>query len=492
MMRNNSNRIRYRIFFLVQKLDLATIAFILIASVIGLFFVFKTPLLWGSDETSHVGRVYQLAHGTILSQEVHQGYSGYGFGGYVPSSLLDVVNYVNVDFNQNGPQKISDVRWVDAPRDYTRFAELSLKTPLVPYNFSNTAIYSPVPYIPAVIGFEIARAGNLTLGPTIFLGRVFDLVFYITITGAALFALRGYKIQWLLFAVGLFPTYIFQSSTINADAVTNTIAFALIVLLAKALLARVRLSTFETCLLLVCAFLMPITKPTYIFLSLLILLVPAKKMSLSKYGKAVSVTTVFAGLVLYGVWQFDTAYLSNASKWIIAGVVPWWQNINASAQLKYVIGHPLDFIKVLLRTVLITDNAYRDGIYGRLGFDYVIVPALTQELAGLCVVLGVLVSEKFVIPKKILVLFSAVALTSILAIFGTLYITICEVGQLSIWGVQGRYFMPILPLVLLIAIIVFKIRINDIGQKKIGVTMITLMSVGLLLAAAKFYYVTWG
>ena len=28
-------------------------------------FVFRTPLLWGTDETSHIARVYQLSEGDV-------------------------------------------------------------------------------------------------------------------------------------------------------------------------------------------------------------------------------------------------------------------------------------------------------------------------------------------------------------------------------------------------------------------------------------------
>lgn len=477
----------------VRNLDPATAVFVTVVLVFGLFFVFKTPLLWGADETTHVGRVYQLAHGQILSQEIHDGYSGYGFGGYIPSSLKEVILYVNRDFNVNAPQEVPGVRWVDIPEDYNKFANFSLQRPLVQYNFSNTAIYSPISYAPSTIAFQIAAITDLKLGPTIFLGRIFDLMLYITIAGAALYALRGYKIQWLFFAIGLLPTMVYQASFINADAVTNTVAFALAALIAKGLLNRSKLTRFETYLMLFCAFLMPITKPTYIFISLLIFTIPIKKLSLpSKYGRLILAGSVVAGIMLYAAWQLNTGYLSNASKWIIAGVVPWWQSIDSTAQVKYVLGHPFDFIKSFMRTLLIADNGYWDGIFGRLGFNYVTVPATAHVLAVASVITAILMSERLSMTKKRLAAFLSVAFVSILAIFGTLYITISEVGQATIEGVQGRYFMPILPIILLILTMLVKTRLDLNNKKVYSSSIIVMMVAGLVLSAAKFYYVTWG
>ena len=155
---------------IVARFDRATLVFVALCSIFGVFFIISTPLLWGADETSHVGRVYQIAHGHIFAKVVQDkdAYSSqYGFGGELPTNIKKVVNYVNYDFNANSHQVISGVKDVDIPSDYKAFFNMPINKELVSYNFSNTAIYSPLSYIPAVVAFVISGLLNLNFGPTI-------------------------------------------------------------------------------------------------------------------------------------------------------------------------------------------------------------------------------------------------------------------------------------------------------------------------------------
>jgi uncharacterized membrane protein len=462
-----------------------------------LIFVFTIPLLWGSDETSHIGRVYQITHGYIFSHAVHDktSYSSYGFGGTIPATLRSVVDYVNIDFNVNNNQHISGVKWVDHPEDYDRFAALPLSGPEVQYNFSNTAIYSPVSYIPSILGLKLAEIGRLHIGPAIYLTRVFDLLFYVAVVAYALYCLRELRAKWLIFVTALIPSAVFQAATINADAVTNALAFVVVGLTMKAMLIRRTLGRAEFIGLLVCTFLLPVVKPSYLFISFLPLIVPLRSVPWQRYNQWMIPAALLLGLVAYSLWQYKTRYLSNAVKYIIAGVVPWWQNIDSAGQIHYVVHHPFAFALAFIRSLLINDNFYFNGLFGRLGFSFVQVPALSI-LSSLTAIIGsILTAETFSRTKKGIGLLGGVFIFSLLAVFGTCYLTISAVGMSTIEGVQGRYLLPVVPVLLFGLVYACRVRLHSekpaINQYA-GLTICSFAIVGLLVSALKYYYITWG
>lgn len=469
-------------------------AFAVLAFVFGAFFVFSTPLLWGADETSHVGRVYQITQGHMFPRIVHQGYSGYGFGGTIPSNLMKVVDYVNTDFNSNHTQIIDGVKWVDNPSDYKKFSNLPLNGRQLEYNFSNTAVYSPVSYLPSIFGFKLAELFNLRIGPTIYMARFASLLFYVTLVTFVIRSMAAIRAKWIIFAVALVPMAVFQSGTITGDTVTIALAITIVGIVIKSLIQKTQLSKSEFILLTFSLLLLPLAKPSYLFLTLIGLLVPASSLPIKKYARYFIPLIILLGVVLFALWQYKTRYMSNAPKWIIAGVVPWWEAIDSSKQIKFVIHNPFTYLHAFARSLILADNEYFNGMFGKMGFDYVQVPATAIVASFLSIVAAVLGSEKFDFTKKGgLIVLAAIAM-SVSAVFGILYLTITSVGFTTIQGVQGRYLFPILPAVVFLCAYTIKARINHSksGYKNLIRTIIALSFISLSVSAIKFFYITWG
>jgi len=475
-------------------------SFIVLAVVFGVYFVFSTPLLWGSDETSHTGRVYQITHGQILSGKIYDktSYSHEGYGGVIPANLRKVVDYVNIDFNANSDQKIPGIKTVDNAADYRTFSKLPMSGSRVNYNFSNTAIYSPVSYVPAVIGLGLAQVLHLYIGPTIYMTRLFDLTFYVAAIAFLLYALRNLRLKWVIFAVALLPSALFQAATINADMMTNVLAFIVVGLVMKAILSKNSLSKPELAVLIISTLCLPVVKPSYLFLSVLALLVPGRMIpfaSLGRYKKWLMPAALVLGIIIYGLWQYKTNYLTNAVKYIIAGVVPWWQDIDSAGQIHYVLTHPFAFLATLVRSMVINDSLYFNGLFGRIGFSFMQVPAVAIIGSFLAMALSVLGSERMLTVRRNLLVIAAVAVLTVLAVFGVCYLTISAVGMATIEGVQGRYFVPILPVLLFGIAYVTKTRIDItklIAYRRVAVTIVCLVAVSLLATAVKYQYVIWG
>ena len=67
--------------------------------------------------------------------------------------------------------------------------------------FTNTAAYSPLPYLPAAAGIRIAEAFGLDVGGVSLAARLAGLAVYLAMVGFGLHALRAQRIQWLVFTV---------------------------------------------------------------------------------------------------------------------------------------------------------------------------------------------------------------------------------------------------------------------------------------------------
>lgn len=185
--------------------------FVIIAALFGLFFVFSTPLLWGTDETSHLARIYQISGGQILPERVGDTRNEGGYGGYIPENLYRLILYVDYNLTNNVNNPKLGIKYVNSSQTYTVFGKLYLNnSKKVEYGFPNTSVYSPIAYIPALTGIIISNNLHVNVYWTIMIMRLFDLVFYITVVWLALMILNNFRAKWIIFAVALLPTALYS------------------------------------------------------------------------------------------------------------------------------------------------------------------------------------------------------------------------------------------------------------------------------------------
>lgn len=477
----------------LEHLDKPTTVSVLLACLFGFIFVFYTPLLWGADETTHFGRVYQISDGHVISEKIKGGY-----GGQIPASARKLIYYVNDDITVHHKSVAPGIISVGDPKGYVKLVQLSLNGGKVDYIFSNTAPYSPIAYLPAVIGLKIAEILNLSLGLAIYAARSAGLVVFIVALGWAMWSLRTIKAKWMVFAVAFIPMALYQASIISADSFTNTASILLVALTLKGIFAKEDYTKVDIILLAACCLLLPVMKPTYLLLPILpLLLLFNSKFSHTKRNlrKIAIVSSVIAGLFIFALWQYATRSLVSAPKLEIIGLVPWWNSVDPHAQITYIVGHPLATIKTFLRTILIYDNRYFDGLFGWLGFNAVQIPGLSIMASFSALLLSVAASEKAVKRNlrgfiKILTVVSA----SIAILFGIFYLTISGVGMSTIEGVQGRYFIPLVLPTLLLVSYGTATRLNfrePNSYRKYEILMCTLVVFSLTLSVIKYVYFTW-
>lgn len=411
--------------------------FLIIALVIGVTFVRTIPPLWGVDEPTHFARAYQMSTGRLSEVSLPNG----TFGGYLPSPLGGLKETVNSDLLDNARSPFKEVDDKDL---YNNLKNEPLGSTKIAMDFTGSGVYSPVAYAAPSVGIAIARAIHSTVGSVIFGARFATLLVYIAIVYVALFSLRRSRTVWLVFTISLLPTAIFQASIVNVDS----LAIALSLLLFSQLIRLWQLKPSEIdwrrlSLLAVAAAALPLSKPNYMILSFL---APAllffKLASTSKKRIYFTVGLLIFLMLPAAAWNLHVHGLISGGA---LGQRPD-VHLSVSGQAHYIVSHPAGFLTDVFKNAIYS-SWYQQSI-GILGFNFVLVPEYVQVILTFGLVIAGLASVEKRISKVACLAVIIVALFSALSILTTLYLTYTPVGSHDIAGIQGRYFLPILPFLL--------------------------------------------
>lgn len=402
--------------------------FVVMATVFGMAFLLITPPFQGADEIVHFYRAYQVSEGHFIADRTSK-----SIGGELPVSLGKVVSETNPNAIAFYPQNKYDV--------YRTEHALSIKNSLGEkkfYDFSTSAPYSPVSYIGPSSGITVARSLRLPTIVSFYAGRMGNLVAWIALVGAAIFYLPRRK--WALVAVGLLPMALFQAATLNGD-VTTTGSLALFL----ALILHYReknkpLSIRELIALLLVSIVMALSKEImFVFLPLVLLL---KKGSFGSRRREyfIKLALIIIPLLSYVGWLIVNKGIS--------GVNAYSNHQNPGAQLLFILHSPESYINVLWNTYFYTwgDSITRSFV-GTFGWSdaplsELIVTVGYMGLAILFVATYTNKTKEFFQKKEkyllwlVLLLYWAAASTA-------LYLYYSPVGYKIIYGLQGRYFLPL-------------------------------------------------
>ncbi|HUD10548.1 MAG TPA: DUF2142 domain-containing protein [Candidatus Saccharimonadales bacterium] len=467
--------------------------FVVIALVFGLVFVFATPLLWGADETTQLGRAYQVSEGHV-QPEFFGIFHGGGYGGQMPAAFIKLIDYVNNDITHPKPNALG-IHQVNSTAAYKTLGAQKIGPATTPYVFSNTAPYSPLAYAPSAVGLDVGHLLQLRVGEAIHLARLFGLLVYVALIWFGLKVLQKSRVKWIIFTVALLPMSLFQASMITADSITIAMCLLLVALVLKGLFLAGPFRRADIIMLCLSVVTVPLLKPTYLPLIFLALLIPDAKLSIkSSLARLLKGAPILAGLLFFGLWSFETRHITDTLRLVIPGTV--WSTINPSLQEHFLIRHPLSYMGAIVRTFILYDNAYFNQFFGLLGFNYIQIPAVSIAASFLSLIMALLVSENVrekLSKLKVASIF-VVVLASVLFMLTTFYITLTSVGGGTIGGLQGRYFIPLAaPLLLGIALLLPKLRIayTKVAYRQAASLLVALVVVSLTISMIKYYYFTF-
>ncbi|MFD0362059.1 DUF2142 domain-containing protein [Nocardia sp. GCM10030253] len=489
---------------IVTRFGAATVAFTIMAALFGALFAVVTPPFWGHDEITQFGRAYQVAHGGFLPEQIKDN-RGIAYGGDVPVSITALMGYALNDYTTN-PEEPGEM--VGDPDGYDRLGGAEVSSATEPVWFTNTAAYSPVPYIPAAIGIRLAELSGLDVAGMILLTRLAGLLTYLGVVGFGLWALRKHRVQWLAFTVAALPIAVFQSGTVTADTLTNALAIMVSALLVKALFLGDRLGRFETAALLTATILLPISKPTYVLLAMLIVVVPVHRFGFGRTGNGGSWAD--AGWQRWIPWGFAAAGGGVFAAWMKVAAPTGdgmglmrpqhqWNSVKPGEQLHGILTDPLHFVNVFGESIALRDARWFTQFFGELGFSYIDVPAISVLACLLAFAVSIGIADRMnpatATFRRTLIVGLTVA-ASVAMIYVTLYMSFTPVGYYIIDGVQGRYLVPLAIIGLAVLLRWMPLRLTGSDGKTPtrgpAITVIAATSFALIAALWKYYSIVWG
>ena len=179
--------------------------------VIGLLFggslLVLSPPFSVPDELAHFQRAFHCSQGKLYACK-RDGRTG----DILPSSLAETYVAI-VDRAEDDEQfkiswaKIEKARGISLDPQRQQFTA-----------FANTALYSPVPYLPQSVAIWAARFGELSPLAMLYLARAANLIVYLLLAAAAVRLAPIHK--WALALVALMPMSVYLAASLSADAMT--------------------------------------------------------------------------------------------------------------------------------------------------------------------------------------------------------------------------------------------------------------------------------
>lgn len=387
------------------------------------------PIFMVPDEIVHFYRAYQLGEGHLVS-ESQKG----DVGGYVPK----VPKQNTLGRNKN--MVITSKQYFDKAK------------PDVFVKFPSSAQYSPVLYVPQTIGIRIGRMFSRSLGSMVIFGRLCNLAAYIAMVAIAInIAKRG---KWVYAVIALFPVAIQQAASLSADVMTTGLAFIAIAFIHSLFLQKEKIQNSQWIQLLLLAVALSLTKQTNIILLAPLVFLPTRLFKNFK-SKLVVVSTIMVAGVIAGItWYLIIKHnYQNLNTTLEAGI----PNVVPGTQLKNIIAHPFTFLGVLFRSFVFegfkgipTPDFYWFSSFGAFSWFTYKLP-ITFLVLGYSLLLIMFLYDDSETEEKLLQTAAIQTATYVLyltMVAVALYIAWTSLGAAQVSGIQGRYFIPIIPLLI--------------------------------------------
>jgi uncharacterized membrane protein len=413
-----------------------------------LLYNFFTPPLQAPDELSHLYRTYQVSEGIFVAQK-----SNNRVGGTIPFSVTDFA--LPVRLVSTSEHKLNQY-------DYNMLLRQEVRPEVRTFrDFPNTAQYTPLSYAPQAITFFILR----NLGTPV-------IIQYYGARAAAFFcwflfvfaAIRIIPIcKWLFVLLAMLPMNVYLSNSLSADTMTNGLAFLLIAYVLRLAFSAVALTWKQCGMLAVLCFCLALAKVVYIPLILILFAIPANRFS-TTINKYIFITVVFSACTICVLW-WSTVVMTNylpdyAYNPVHRNDATVGFHADFHRQKKYLLDHPVQFVKVMFNTIFYSPQPYLKSYIGFFGaFQDLVMPDFVYWISwgGILFISFFSGNSEFTMRNRLI--FVLAALTAFACVLLSQYLTWDQVGSGIVGLMQGRYLIPIIPLLLAAIIGVNKFNI---------------------------------
>lgn len=306
-------------------------------------------------------------------------------------------------------------------------------------NNVNFVSYDEYAYLPSAIVIETCEFFDIPFSISFQLGKFINLIFYSII---GYFTLKNAKYgKNILFIALLVPTNIFLASQYSKDAFIVSLIALGISSFINCYCSNEKVRTKDVLLITLSLLFGSLSKAVYIPISLLLLLLPTKRFQNNKQARITKL--IIIGIVIMVLLTFIIPNVLNPSE---VGDIRGG-NTSLSGQLSLIISQPISFLKLFVPYVLKICTDYFISDVALFAFcNLGIVTGNIYYMLLFLIFLVTLTGEKseYEITGKLKIYLIALLSIIICFIVGSLYLSFNSVAEISIKGVQERYFLPLL------------------------------------------------
>lgn len=419
--------------------------FVYISLMFGILFMVLTPPFQVPDEDSHFKKAYVLSKGNFFP-EVQDEKLGY----MLPS---DMVAYINM---QNAKCGKLDEKF--SYKDVYLLERSSAERGEQIFDGFSTAKTNPIGHIIQATGItfgnvmaKVMDVQNPSVLYYLYFARFFNLLFYVTIIAVSISITPILKRMMAM--IGIMPMSLFLAASTSYDSILISLAFLACAIIFQISFGK-ELNTLNISymvILILIAYVFIVIKIVYIPIFLLLLFLPKFEL---KNKKCYAKKLLGMGVVVVLLYIITKMIIPRTDVGKITD-----EAILAAQQIQFILHNPIKYMNIFIHTISELRMFFISTTIGTFGLIDTNLFCVVL-IAYVCVMMIVGIAEISLDNIKIKIIDRLATFTSVAAtIFGcflAMYIywtSILEgygVGAGEIQGVQGRYFIPVMPLVFLI------------------------------------------
>lgn len=414
------------ILIIVLKADRVK-TFAVFAIILALLMSFAIPLSCAPDEWTHFTNAYNYS--SILMGK--------------DSMTVDELLIIREADLANESHDISIDRYDEINEDFELFTDNNELTE-IPFAIVNSSPFYV--YIPQIIGITVGRLLHLGSVPTYYLARFLNIALYIALVIIAVKRIPFGKTALMIMSV--FPMSLQQAASVSSDPFINGMSFVVIALALELIYSKERITVKDVIPLIIASVILAPCKLVYFALPFMTLLIPKEKFdkkTVRIFSRYIVPLFSVGALVLL---QFKNlvGYTDSEPEQTLVSDVPTYS-------FSFIFEKPVEFVMMFVRTLKINAYYYVESmISSPLGWMQIHVSELITVIFCILVLLSLIpIKDK---TDRFNVRYTDRLLSAII-IAGTASLVI--LSMFSAWtpsdfdiiiGVQGRYFLPVLPLII--------------------------------------------
>lgn len=417
----------------IKKIKIENV-FLISGLCLGLAYMFLMTPYSGYDEPAHIDTAYRYSNDMMF-----KGHSTEN-GGYLRRGEDSVSGLTY------GKTTITQYRTV-----FDKFFDISDDNELIEVKGRDVSQAAYV-YFPSALAITIARILHLGQIPTLYLGRFFNLASFLLIVYLAIKKIPIGKTT--MFIVALLPMTLHQAASFSYDSIINGLSFLYIAYCLYFAYSEKEKSKKDIIILFLAAVLLAPLKMIYVLLCALALIIPKKKFNSNKKYYKILIGLIISVLASYLIFNLiDALRIVNDtdSKSAFADVPAY--------SFGDIINYPKIFIKLFITNLKVcTINFIYLAITGLYLID--INPIYTIGFIILLILSSFRIDEEKQYITKIQKIIMFMIFMGIFFAIHVVGFTWTKKGASIIEGVQGRYMIPVLPLMF------FMLRNSTLTYKK--------------------------